>query len=53
MSKDRVQMKDFLMVNAALKLIESGEFESLLYIRNNIEVKDTMPLGLKSGPFTE
>ena len=42
-------MKDYLMVNAALKLIESGEFESLLYIRNNIEVKNTMPLGALPG----
>ena len=41
--------KDYLMVNAALKLIENGEFESLLYIRNNIEVKNTMPLGALPG----
>lgn len=41
--------KDYLMVNAALKLINSGEFDSLLYIRNNIEVKDTMPLGALPG----
>lgn len=42
-------MKDYLMVNAALKLISNGEFDSLLYIRNNIEVKDTMPLGALPG----
>lgn len=46
-------MKDLLMINTALAMIDAGKFERLIYIRNNIEVKDTVPLGLKSGPFTE
>ena len=41
--------KDYLMINAALQLIEEGKYDKLFYVRNNIEVKDTVPLGALPG----
>lgn len=41
--------KDFLMINAALSLIESGNYERLCWVRNNIEVKNTTALGALPG----
>lgn len=41
--------KDYLMVNAALYLIELGVYEKIVYVRNNIEVKDTTSLGSLPG----
>ena len=41
--------KDYLMLAHALNLINKGHFDKLIYIRNNIEVKDTAPLGALPG----
>lgn len=41
--------KDLLMVNTALEKINKGQFKSIFYVRNNIEVKDTVPLGALPG----
>lgn len=41
--------KDFLMVNQALHLIEQNKFDKLVYVRNNIQVKDTEKLGSLPG----
>lgn len=45
--------KDYLMLAHALNLINKGNFDKLIYIRNNIEVKDTSPLGALPGGMEE
>lgn len=45
--------KDFLLANYALKLLQEGKFQKIVYIRNNIEVKDTVPLGALPGSIEE
>lgn len=41
--------KDFCMINHALHLIEKGKFKKILWVRNNIEVKNTKPIGYLPG----
>ena len=41
--------KDFLMIANALKLIEDGKFDKLLYVRNTIGVKDAEEIGYLPG----
>lgn len=41
--------KSLLCINAALSAIERGEFEKIVFIRNNIQVKDTDNLGALPG----
>lgn len=41
--------KDFLMCSAAIDLIERDRFEKIVYVRNNIEVKDSRPIGFLPG----
>lgn len=41
--------KDYLMLNVALDLIHKGYYDKLVYVRNNIEVRDTVPLGALPG----
>lgn len=41
--------KDFLMVSHAINMIEHGKYEKLVWVRNNIEVKDSKPLGALPG----
>lgn len=41
--------KDYLMINHALHLIEKGKFKKILWVRNNIEVKNTKPIGYLPG----
>lgn len=41
--------KTLLMVNHALSLIERNKFEKIVWVRNNIEVKDSVPLGTLPG----
>lgn len=41
--------KDFLMINAALNRLEEGDFDKLIWVRNNIEVKGTEKLGALPG----
>lgn len=37
--------KSSLMLTHALEAIQKGKFDKIIFIRNNIEVKDTVPLG--------
>lgn len=41
--------KDFLMTNYALHLLDRGKFDKIMWIRNNIEVKNTNSLGYLPG----
>jgi len=45
--------KTMLMVVHALDLIEKGEFDKIVWVRNNIEVRDTTPLGALPGSAFE
>lgn len=45
--------KDYIMIANALKLIEEGKFEKLLYIRNAIGVKDANEIGFLPGSKLE
>ena len=36
--------KTLALVVAALEAVQRGEFEKIIWVRNNIEVKDTVPL---------
>ncbi len=45
--------KDFLMCAAAIDLIEQERFEKIVYVRNNIEVKDSKPIGFLPGSYNE
>ena len=41
--------KDYIMIANALKLIEDGKYEKLLYVRNAIGVKDAQQIGYLPG----
>lgn len=41
--------KSMLMITHALDLIQKGKFDKLVWVRNNIEVKDTTSLGSLPG----
>lgn len=45
--------KDFLMCSAAIDLIEHNKFEKIVYVRNNIEVKNSKPIGFLPGSYNE
>lgn len=45
--------KDFIMLSNALKLIEDGKFDRLLYIRNAITIKDANDIGFIPGTKEE
>lgn len=45
--------KDFLMVNHAVDLIEKGKYDKIVWVRNNIEVKDTKEIGFLPGSMLE
>lgn len=45
--------KDFLMCSAAVDLLERGKFDKIVYVRNNIEVKDSKPIGHLPGSYEE
>lgn len=45
--------KTFLMVAHAIDQITSGKFDKLVWVRNNIEVKDTVSLGALPGTAEE
>lgn len=45
--------KDFLMCSAAIDLLEHNKFERIVYVRNNIEVKNTKPIGFLPGTYNE
>lgn len=42
--------KDYLMISTALQLIKDNKYDKIMWVRNNIEVKDSKPIGfLPSG----
>lgn len=45
--------KDFLMVNHAVDLIEKGKYDKIVWVRNNIEFKDTKEIGFLPGSMLE
>lgn len=45
--------KDFLMCSVAMDLIEHNKFDKIVYVRNNIEVKDSKPIGFLPGSYNE
>ncbi len=45
--------KDFLMCSAAIDLLEHNKFEKIVYVRNNIEVKNSRPIGFLPGNYNE
>lgn len=45
--------KTFVMAAVAMDLLEKGKFDKLVYVRNNIEVKDSKPIGHLPGTANE
>lgn len=45
--------KTFIMAATAMDLLEKGKFDKLVYVRNNIEVKDSKPIGFIPGDKDE
>jgi PhoH-like ATPase len=45
--------KSMLMINAAMDMVKNGKFDKIVYVRNNIEVKDTKQLGALPGDAYE
>ena len=45
--------KTFLGLVAAFEMIKDGRFDKLVWIRNNIEVKDSNPIGYLKGSYMD
>lgn len=45
--------KDYLMCAAAIEQLDKGKIEKIVYVRNNIEVKDSKPIGYLPGTNDE
>ena len=45
--------KDYLMTSAAIDLLDRGEYKQIVWVRNNIEVKDSKPIGYLPGAYKE
>lgn len=45
--------KDFLMCSVAVDLLEHNKFDKIVYVRNNIEVKNSKPIGYLPGSYNE
>lgn len=45
--------KTYLMCAAALELLEKGKFKKIVYVRNNVEVKNSKPIGHLPGSYNE
>lgn len=43
--------KDFLMSAVATDLLDKGRFQKIVYVRNNIEVKNSKPIGYLPGDY--
>ena len=41
--------KDYLMASAALDLVMQGKYDRIMWVRNNVEVKNSKPLGFLPG----
>lgn len=45
--------KDYLMCAAAIEQLDKGKIDKIVYVRNNIEVKDSKPIGFLPGSNDE
>lgn len=45
--------KTYLMCSAALEQLEKGRYEKIVYVRNNVEVKNSKPIGYLPGSDRE
>lgn len=45
--------KDFLMSSAAISLIEQGAYDRIVWVRNNVEVKNSKPIGHLPGDYND
>jgi len=45
--------KDLLMTSAAIDLLEKGKFSKIVWVRNNIEVKNSKPIGHLPGDYKD
>lgn len=45
--------KDMLMSAAAIEMLEKGKVDKIVYVRNNIEVRDSRPIGFLPGTGDE
>lgn len=45
--------KTFAMISSALEAIQKGTFQKIVWVRNNIEVKNSAPLGALPGELFE
>ena len=45
--------KDYLMCSAAIDMLVKGKIDKIVYVRNNIEVKDSKPIGHLPGTGNE
>lgn len=45
--------KDLLMCAAAIDMLERGKYDKIVYVRNNIEVKNSKPIGFLPGSNDE
>lgn len=45
--------KDYLMSAAAIDLVEKGKYEKIIWVRNNIEVKNSKPIGHLPGDYRD
>lgn len=45
--------KTFLACCAAWQMMQAGKFDKIVWVRNNVEVKDTNPIGALPGTYLE
>lgn len=45
--------KTYLFSAAAVEMVESGKYDKIIFVRNNIEVKNTKPIGYLPGEMDE
>lgn len=45
--------KDYIMIANALNLIQKNKFKKIMWIRNNVEVKNSKPIGFLPGNMTD
>jgi PhoH-like ATPase len=45
--------KDYIMIANALNLIKNNKINKIIWVRNNIEVKNTKPIGFLPGTYKE
>lgn len=45
--------KDYLMSSAAIDLLEKSKYDKIIWVRNNIEVKNSKPIGHLPGDYKD